>query len=398
MKTTLFLLLLAIFAFNCKKDDPQPAQANNIIIKTAPTKVDYFNGDALDLAGLVVTLEFDNGSSKDVAFSDFEAKGITTSIANGTVLTAPVSVNITHTESNKATSQLIGVTDIKVTNISVKTPPSNVSYIVGEVLDLSGLIVVLSRNNNTSEEVPLSAFANKGINCSPLNGTKLTASNTSIMISHTASSKNTNQSISIMSEITDIENNKYPIVKIGNQVWMAANLMVTKYRNGDAIGTTNPADKDIQSETSPKYQWAYDGTESNVAVYGRLYTWYAAADSRNVCPVGWHVPTDEEFSTLTTFLGGEDIAANKLKEVGTLHWVINLPDVTNETGFTALPNGYRISSNGKFYYLNAMSAFWTSTEYDTSYARLRNMLTNSGSLYRGYTLKNTAYAIRCLKD
>ena len=103
----------------------------------------------------------------------------------------------------------------------------------------------------------------------------------------------------------------YTTVTIGTQVWMAENLKTTKYSNGDSIGTTSPATLDISIESAPKYQWAYDGNESNVTTHGRLYTWYTVTDSRNVCPIGWHLPTDAEWSTLTTYLGGEGVAANK---------------------------------------------------------------------------------------
>ena len=97
--------------------------------------------------------------------------------------------------------------------------------------------------------------------------------------------------------VTDIDGNVYHTITIGNQTWMAENLKTTKYRNGDAIGTTT-ASKDTSTKSTPKYQWAYGGNEANVAKYGRLYTWYAATDTRNIAPAGWHVPTDAEWSIL----------------------------------------------------------------------------------------------------
>src|SRR5262245_32163336 len=102
--------------------------------------------------------------------------------------------------------------------------------------------------------------------------------------------------------VTDIDGNVYHTVNIGTQVWMLENLKTTKYRNGDLIETTTPATLDITSESTPKYQWAYNGEENNAATYGRLYTWYAATESRNVCPSGWHVPSDVEWTTLSNFL------------------------------------------------------------------------------------------------
>jgi len=137
--------------------------------------------------------------------------------------------------------------------------------------------------------------------------------------------------------VTDIDGNVYQTVSIGTQVWMKENLKVTRYRNGDIITPTNPATLDISGESAPKYQWAYNGDEGNVAVYGRLYTWYAATDLRNVCPSGWHLPTDTEWTTLTTFLGGFKVAGGKLKETGSAHWQSPSTGATNQSGFTALP-------------------------------------------------------------
>ena len=119
--------------------------------------------------------------------------------------------------------------------------------------------------------------------------------------------------------VVDIDGNSYKTVKIGSQEWMAENLKTTKYRNGDSIKTTIPSTLDLTNETSPKYQWAYGGIESNVATYGRLYTWYAVTDSRNVCPIGWHIPSDSEWTILTNYLGGINTAGGKMKEIGTTH-------------------------------------------------------------------------------
>src|SRR5664279_2839934 len=119
--------------------------------------------------------------------------------------------------------------------------------------------------------------------------------------------------------IENIDGNVYTSVNIGTQVWMVGNLKTTKYSNGELIGTTTPATLDISLETTPKYQWAYDGNESDVSIYGRLYTWYAVTDSRNICPTGWHVPTDAEWTTLNTYLGDDSVAGGKLKETGITH-------------------------------------------------------------------------------
>ncbi len=198
----------------------------------------------------------------------------------------------------------------------------------------------------------------------------------------------------------DQDNNTFNIVTIGNQTWMAENLKTTKYRDGSLIGTTTPATLDASdgdTYPTPKYQWAYAGTESNVATYGRLYTWYAATDSRNICPTGWHLPTDAEWTTLTNFLGGESVAGGKLKETGTTHWTTPNTGATNSYGFTALPGGYRFEE-GTFAYIGNRSNWWSSTEDNSSNAFYRRMVNNETTVYRYSYLKKAGYYVRCLRD
>ena len=196
---------------------------------------------------------------------------------------------------------------------------------------------------------------------------------------------------------TDIDGNVYNTVTIGAQVWMKENLKTTKYRNGDAIGTTSPATLDISGETSPKYQWAYDGNESNAAVYGRLYTWYAATDSRGLCPTGWHVPTDAEWTTLTDYLGGEAVAGGKIKEAGTAHWNSPNTGADNSSGFTALPGGVRFIS-GKFANVGYDGFWWSATEDSAATAWLRNLNYTFNNAVLSYDRKSFGFSVRCVKD
>jgi uncharacterized protein (TIGR02145 family) len=197
------------------------------------------------------------------------------------------------------------------------------------------------------------------------------------------------------STVTDVEGNVYNTVTIGAQTWMKENLKVTKYRDGTAIPTTTSS---IYNETSPKYQWAYDGAESNVSTYGRLYTWYAATDSRGVCPTGWHLPTDAEWTTLTTYLGGESVAGGKMKETGTTHWSSPNTGADNSSGFTALPGGYRDYFGGTFYYLGYGGYWWSATEASSSNAWYRYLLYSSGGAGRGYSYEYYGFSVRCVGD
>lgn len=198
--------------------------------------------------------------------------------------------------------------------------------------------------------------------------------------------------------IKDFDNNIYETVGIGSQMWMAANLKTTRYLNGDLISSTNPATLNISGETSPKYQWAYAGSENNVQVYGRLYTLYAVADSRKVCPAGWHVPSDAEWTLLENTLGTYLVAGSRLKETGNDHWrsPYNL-DATNESCFTALPGGYR-DSNGSFFMLEDIGYWWSSTQSQTNGSWVRSLSSNSVSVGRSGANNSFGISVRCVKD
>ena len=191
--------------------------------------------------------------------------------------------------------------------------------------------------------------------------------------------------------VIDIDGNTYQTVKIGNQWWMAENLKVTHYRNGDAIAYYN-----------------YNNDVSNVATYGRLYNWQSVKDSRNIAPTGWHVPSDAEWIQLEMYLGMSQTEANdyswrgtdeggKLKEVGTTHWNSPNNGATNESHFSALPGGYR-GIFGQYYNIGNYACFWTSTEFDSDYAWPRELYYEYSGVSRSVSLKQMGYSLRCVKD
>jgi uncharacterized protein (TIGR02145 family) len=197
-------------------------------------------------------------------------------------------------------------------------------------------------------------------------------------------------------EVLDIDSNLYHTLTIGAQTWMVENLKTTRFSNGDSILTTIPATKDITNETNPKYQWTYEGNDSNVATYGRLYTWYAAADSRNICPFGWHVPSDSDWTTLMDYLGGLSKAGGRLKESGTIHWTSPNIGATNESSFTALPGGYR-QVYGAFAVRRGHGYWWSATA-SNKFAWDYHMYFNNGFVYREHGYDNKyGFSVRCLK-
>jgi uncharacterized protein (TIGR02145 family) len=191
--------------------------------------------------------------------------------------------------------------------------------------------------------------------------------------------------------VTDIDGNVYQTVKIGKQVWMAENLKVTKYRNGDSI-----PDETITNAWGSLRTGAYCNA-IRWEINGRLYNWYAADDSRNLAPVGWHIPSDAEWTTLTTFLGGLSVAGGKLKEKGLTNWRTPNAGANNSSGFTALPGGIR-SSDGSFNNIGALGYWLTSTSYDLNNAWYRLMSCNDSTVIRGSFSKYYGYSVRCVKD
>lgn len=184
-------------------------------------------------------------------------------------------------------------------------------------------------------------------------------------------------------------------VAIGKQVWMHKNLNVNCFRNGDLIPEVKSVEEWKRYGKECKPAWCYYKNDpSNGATYGRLYNWYAVNDPRGLAPLGWHIPTDGEWTTLTNFLGGEDVAGGKLKS--TSGWLEN-GNGTNNSGFTGVPGGQRLP-NGEFNPIGHFGTWWSSTEVNTNTARYRYLLFNSGEVNRFYNLKAFGFSVRCLRD
>lgn len=205
--------------------------------------------------------------------------------------------------------------------------------------------------------------------------------------------------------VTDIDGNTYQTVKIGDQWWMAENLKVTQYRNGDPI--PNVTDGTEWSNLTTGAYSNYNNDANNAATYGSLYNWYAVNDSRNIAPEGWHMPSDDEWKEMEMFLGMSQSDADdtgwrgtdeggKLKETGTAHWKSPNTGATNESGFSALPGGCR-SHGGTFYSLG-LAYFWSSTEYYSAAAWSRYLHFNSSGVYRLSNLKRYGFSVRCVRD
>jgi uncharacterized protein (TIGR02145 family) len=200
-------------------------------------------------------------------------------------------------------------------------------------------------------------------------------------------------------DIADAENNTYKTVTIGTQQWMAENLKVSKYNDGTNI-PNEPNDTQWSQLTTGA--WAYYNNDvANNAKYGKLYNWYAVSSTtngnKNVCPTGWHIPTDAEWTILTDYLAGTNVAGGKMKEVGTTRWNSPNTDATNTSLFTGLPGGFR-DANGYYNYIGYYGYWWSSTEYDTNIAWDRDLGLNLGIVFRSDFSKLYGLSVRCLRD
>lgn len=210
--------------------------------------------------------------------------------------------------------------------------------------------------------------------------------------------------------VTDIDGNVYPTVRIGTQWWMAENLRVRHYSDGDTIPQIT--DEGTWAALGTGACCEFQNNSANVADYGLLYNWFAAADARNIAPAGWHVPSDSEWKALEIYLGmNADYAdslnwrgtteGGKLKETDTLHWSWPNIGATNSSGFTARGSSFR-GYDGEFdSYLKGTAYFWSATRfvsYDTASAYGRHLQVTSTQINRGGHVKQDGFSIRCVKN
>jgi uncharacterized protein (TIGR02145 family) len=201
-----------------------------------------------------------------------------------------------------------------------------------------------------------------------------------------------------LSNVIDIDGNSYKTVKIGSQIWMSENLKTSRYRNGDPIPIVT--DKTAWSGLTTGARCWYDNDSITYEnPYGNLYNGYAATDLRGICPIGWHVPSDTEWTILTTYLGGVIVAGGKIKSVGTAYWNVNIIEATNESGFSALPGGYR-DYEGRIRSLRDAAVFWSASEIDyyNLWLRYLDNYWSDNRITRAYFRKESGAAVRCLMD
>lgn len=196
--------------------------------------------------------------------------------------------------------------------------------------------------------------------------------------------------LTLSASITDIDGNTYPVVYIGNQIWTKSNLNVSRYRNGDVIPqVTDPT----QWNSLTSGAWCYYNNDpANGLIYGKLYNWYAVNDPRGLAPVGYHIPSTNEWDILKASVGGD---GGKLKEIGTTYWLAPNAGATNSSGFTGLPGG-RLGA-----YINEIGKWWSTTQSPNNPNFIQTPQLNFNDT--GFNTNTVAFrffgcSVRCVKD
>jgi uncharacterized protein (TIGR02145 family) len=225
----------------------------------------------------------------------------------------------------------------------------------------------------------------------------LPAQSQSTTIGATLKSNGTNSywdNFSAAGTVQDQSGNFYNTVAIGTQVWFKENLRTKKYISGALIPIKT--NTDTSTLVGQMYYYSNDSL-TNYSVYGALYNWKATQSSDSLCPIGWHVPTDAEWTTLTSYLVGESVAGGKMKSIGTAYWNSPNTGATNSSGFSGLPGGARFSA-GTFNDFRDYAYFWSATEYFNNFAWFRYLYYTYGFVGRFYYDKSVGASVRCLKN
>jgi uncharacterized protein (TIGR02145 family) len=197
-------------------------------------------------------------------------------------------------------------------------------------------------------------------------------------------------------KIEDIDGNIYNVVVIGTQTWMSENLRTTKYNTGVAIPKADDAGE-WATLTTDAYCWYNNDSVNYAEMYGALYSWNVT-EGGDICPIGWHAPSDAEWVVLIDYLGGQSVAGGKMKEEGFVHWDSPNTGATNESGFTGIATGSRHPSNGTYYSEGTKGTFWTTDTGSPSAGYMYQLRHDSEELHKSHFSRNNGFSIRCLKD
>jgi uncharacterized protein (TIGR02145 family) len=393
MKNKIWLYPLLLLGFvliltnGCKKkNDELPTKKNPVITWENPADIIYGT-----------LLKSDNGTLLSIT-----QLNATADVPGTFVYTPPVG-----TKLNVGANQDLRVdftpTDAAAYNIASKTVKINV--VAKSIPVITWATPADITNETILSATQLNATANVAgtLVYTPAAGTKLNVGANQVLKvlftpTNTATidtvSKTVKINVTQATTVADADGNIYNIITIGTQLWMAENLKTTKYNDSTAIPKVLIG-ADWAALTTPAYCW-YDNAPANKTPYGALYNWYTVGTGK-LCPTGWHVPTDAEWTTLITYLGGESVAGSKIKETGTTHWKTPNSDATNESGFTAVPGGLRNGSDGICSFLTNNALFWSNTQNGSNVWN-RIFVSTNGTCVQGSYAKKTGLSVRCIKN
>ena len=187
-------------------------------------------------------------------------------------------------------------------------------------------------------------------------------------------------------------------IEIGDQVWMASNLNVTHFRNGDVIPQAKSNVEWRRAGENGEPAWCYYNNETNNGKrYGKLYNWFAVTDPRGLAPEGWRIPNNDDWDILVKYVSEQEKPSKALKESGTKHWTEPNSKAHNSTGFTALPGGYR-SGYGTFQGINSNGFWWTISEDEEFFAWYRYINFFYPQVFTDFASKTTGFAVRCIQE
>ncbi len=198
--------------------------------------------------------------------------------------------------------------------------------------------------------------------------------------------------------VADVDGNSYTTIKINQQVWLGQNLNTSHFRNGDPIPEVTTDEAWEKAGTEQKPAWCYyENSTDQGKTYGKLYNWYAVNDPRGLAPKGYHIPTVQDWNTMSSSLGGGDKAGGKLKEKGMTHWKSPNTEATNSSGWNGLPGGLNYSF-GTFVGVGSTGYWWTSVEDGEVTANVYSLSFENSTLYDLFLNKGVGLSVRCIRD
>jgi uncharacterized protein (TIGR02145 family) len=281
------------------------------------------------------------------------------------------------------------VEDISVTGVTVS--PTSLSLPIGDTSVLTASILPLNATNQkvswTSSNTSVATVSDFGVVTAVAPGLA-TITGTTL-----EGNKIANSAVTVTARtITDVSGNTYRTVQIGTHWWMAENLKVDKLNDGTPIPYINRNDEWINLST-PGYSWMYNSLKYR-DIYGGLYNWHTVVTDK-ICPIGWHVPGENEWSQLADYLDGIDVAGGKMKD--TLHWQLPNKGATNESGFTGLPGGER-KFTGRFGWIKVIGKWWSADAHYANRAKYMKLQHASTKMKLCVAKKTSGFSIRCSED